>query len=87
MNTLEFLQSTNGELSSKRLAGLFLIVSGVIMKFVLFIYGLGHVVVSGYQTLDNTADSMIFAGAGLLGISIAEHIWGQPKKGEKSNAE
>jgi hypothetical protein len=39
----KFLEDSNGNKSSKRLAGTFSLLTGSLMKFILFIYGLRHI--------------------------------------------
>lgn len=75
MNTLiisEFFRGSSGFLSSKRLNGTFLIVQGGIMKMILFCYSLGHVTLTPFDKLDTCCDTIMFLGAGLLGLGLAE---------------
>jgi hypothetical protein len=77
---LNFIQDSNGDNSSKRLGGIFCLLQGSLMKLGLFIYGLGHKTVTSFETLDGSADSLIYVGAALLGWGVFEKITKTGKK-------
>ena len=68
----KFLEDFNGNKSSKRLAGAFCLLVGSLMKFILFIYGIGHVTATSFDQLNNSADTMIYVGATLIGSGLLE---------------
>ena len=68
----KFLEDSNGNKSSKRLAGAFCLSTGSLMKFILFIYGLRHVTAIPFDRLDSCADSLIYVGAALIGSGVLE---------------
>jgi len=68
----KFLEDFNGNKSSKRLAGAFCLLVGSLMKFILFIYGLRHVTAIPFGQLNNSADTMIYVGATLIGSGLLE---------------
>lgn len=67
-----FLDDSNGNKSSKRLIGSVLVGCGLVMKFILFGWGIGHEFANELTELDGIADSLIYAGAGVLGIGVVE---------------
>lgn len=67
-----FLQSAHGDLSSKRLAGLFCVFSGVMGKITLVVYAACNLVSTPFEQLDNCLDTIIYAGAALLGAGLVE---------------
>lgn len=69
---LEFLSSSNGDLSSKRLGGLSCMFLGCIEKVILFIYGLFAEPKVEFKTLDSSAEDLIIIGACLLGAGLIE---------------
>lgn len=68
---LKFLSSAD-EPSSKRLGGILCIIVGLLMKLILLAYGLSHVVANTFEKLDGSADSVLLAGAALLGSTLFE---------------
>ena len=71
----EILTCNHGNKSSKRLAGLILILSGTCSKLALIVYGAKIKIESKftlYDKIDMTADSLIWTGAALLGLGVAE---------------
>jgi hypothetical protein len=68
----KFLEDSNGNKSSKRLAGAFCLLTGSLMKFILFIYGLRHITAIPFDRLDNCADGLIYVGATLIGSGLLE---------------
>jgi len=84
----EFLKGNTGQLSSKRLAGFSCIATGLLMKIGLFAsicrdWGSARIV-ENYDKLDGTGDTLIYTGATLLGIGMAELFKsGELEKGKK----
>ena len=73
----EILTCNHGHKSSKRLAGLILILSGTGAKLALILYGAKIKLESKftlYDKIDMTTDSLIWTGAALLGLGVAELI-------------
>lgn len=71
----DIFTSNQGQISSKRVAGLFMISSGTSAKLALIAYGSKIKIVekfSLYDKLDMTADSLIWAGAALIGLGVTE---------------
>jgi hypothetical protein len=68
----KFLEDFNGNKSSKRLAGIFCLLVGSLMKFILFLYGLRHVTAISFDQLDGSADNLIYVGAALIGSGLLE---------------
>jgi hypothetical protein len=68
----KFLEDFSGNKSSKRLAGVFCLLLGSLMKFILFLYGLRHVTAIPFDQLDRCADSLIYVGAALIGSGLIE---------------
>ncbi len=68
----KFLEDSNGNQSSKRLAGAFCLLNGSLMKFILFIYGLRHITAIPFERLDSCADGLIYVGAALIGSGLFE---------------
>lgn len=69
----QFLQNNFGELSSKRLAGIFCILIGGILKIKLIIYGINHPILN-FNDLDDAADMLLYIGSGLLGAGLFEGL-------------
>ena len=70
-----FLNSNQGDKSSKRLAGLLMILVGVVVKVGLVIYGASVKMSEDFtifDKLDASIDSLFLAGSVLLGIGVAE---------------
>ena len=67
------LSGANGEKSSKRIAGLFLLVIGVGFLSVLA-YKSYSLIVPGAETIIKVSNSMLFMGGGLLGLGIFERF-------------
>lgn len=67
-----FLQDHRGDKSSKRVAGIALIIQGSIMKMVLFSYGLFKALPTDFEKLDGCAMGSIYIGAALLGWGVLE---------------
>ncbi len=70
-----FLNSNQGSKSSKRLAGLLMILIGVLVKVGLVIYGASVKMSEDFtifDKLDASIDSLFLAGSVLLGIGVAE---------------
>jgi hypothetical protein len=70
-----FLNSNQGDKSSKRLAGLLMILIGVVVKVGLVIYGASVKMSEDFtifDKLDSSIDSLFLAGSVLLGIGVAE---------------
>ena len=65
------LQDSNGNKSSKRIAGYSLIGIGAAMGIVLFIYAIFKVIADA-ETASNVYKTFIYSGAGLLGIGVVE---------------
>lgn len=81
MKIIEFLQSTNGDMSSKRLAGL----SGWATFLLLSAIGAIYFLIKNQPNDFNSIVSTVaWSSSAILGVSVAEHIWGQPKKEEKN---
>lgn len=76
----KFLEDFNGNKSSKRLAGIFCLMVGSLMKFILFLYGLRHVTAIPFEQLDNCADNLIYVGAALIGSGLLELLRQRGKK-------
>ncbi len=76
----KFLEDFNGNKSSKRLGGAFCLLTGSLMKFILFVYGLRHVTVTPFERLDSCADSLIYVGAALIGSGLLEFLRQRSKK-------
>ena len=72
MNLIQFLQARNGQLSSKRLAGLSLIFSGIIGKAVLIYYCLSRLPKVDFSLLNGSLDFLIATGTGLLVSGLME---------------
>ena len=68
----KFLEDLNGNKSSKRLAGILCLLVGLLMKFILFLYGLDHVTATPFDQLDRCADTLIYVGAALIGSGLLE---------------
>lgn len=68
----KFLEDFNGNKSSKRLAGIFCLLVGSLMKLFLFLYGLQHVTAISFDQLDNCADNLVYVGAALIGSGLLE---------------
>ncbi len=68
----KFLEDFSGNKSSKRLAGAFCLLTGSLMKFILFLYGLRHVTATPFDRLDSSSDSLIYVGAALIGSGLLE---------------
>jgi len=68
----KFLEDFHGNKSSKRLAGAFCLLVGSLMKFILFLYGLRHITAISFDQLNNSADTMIYVGATLIGSGLLE---------------
>ncbi len=76
----KFLEDFEGNKSSKRLAGIFCLMVGSLMKIIQFLYGLGHVTATSFDQLDNSADSLIYVGATLIGSGLLELLRQRGKK-------
>ena len=74
MDTKGFLQDSNGNNSSKRLSGYILILSGLVMKFTLFQWGLTNKFANPIYELDGIASGLIYAGVGLLSVGVVEYF-------------
>jgi hypothetical protein len=68
---LKFLSSAD-EPSSKRLGGILCIIVGLLMKMILLAYGLKYIIANSFDKLDGSADSVLLAGAALLGSTLFE---------------
>ena len=67
-----FLKDFKGNKSSKRLAGLLLVIQGALMKAILFLYGLIWVTSTEFDKLNDCSMGLVYVGAGLLGWGIFE---------------
>ena len=77
MNKTKWYEETPGVISSKRMFGGIAIAFGVSMKISLFFLAVyGHV--NDAATATAQADSLIYVGAGLLGLTAVENTF---KKG------
>lgn len=71
----EILTSNNGQKSSKRLAGMMMIIIGAFSKLALIAYGAKIKLISSftiYDKLDYSTNGLIYAGSALLGLGVAE---------------
>ena len=79
---ISFLES-RGETSSRKLAGLFLIFSGGFSKLSLIAYGAKLKLITAftlYDKIDETANTMIWSGVALLGVTTVDKLKGIFKK-------
>jgi hypothetical protein len=44
----------------------------MVMKLILFLYGLRHITATPFDRLDGCADSLIYVGAALIGSGLLE---------------
>jgi hypothetical protein len=70
----KLLEDSEGNKSSKRLAGIVLVIDGVLMKTTLFIFGLFRALPNDINKLDNIADTCIISGSILLGWGVTEGL-------------
>lgn len=67
------LQDRDGNTSSKRVAGYIMLSIGILEKVCLFCVGLkAKDLLVNFANLDASSDTLITAGAGLLGICVLE---------------
>lgn len=71
----EIITCNHGTKSSKRLTGVLMVGFGTIAKLFLIAYGAVVKIQANftlYDKLDATADTLIYAGAALLGLGVTE---------------
>ena len=73
----KMLMDKNGNVSSKRIAGVSLLCGGGAMFITLFLFAIFKTV-KDPETAFKSAQALIYAGAGLLGIGVVE-MFGKKK--------
>jgi len=79
----EILSGAGKTLSSKRVAGATLIVSGLLSKLSLIFDGILFTAAKEFDKIDQSSDSLIYTGAALLGLGLGEIF----KKEDKKNVD
>ena len=80
------LQDRDGNNSSKRIVGSILVLVGLLEKMYLFYLGSkATTLLVNFVNLDTSANSLLIAGASLLGISVLEFLSPKAKDTTTSN--
>jgi hypothetical protein len=79
----EILSGKDNRLSSKRIWGSVLSFTGLLSKLILILDGIIFTAAAQFDKIDQSADSLIYTGAALLGLGLGEMF----KKEDKKNVE